>query len=71
MARNFIARLALALALAILAAFSAAQPAAAYETVKIEGVSHLDATALGERFGLHASWTEPGKRLLLQNAATR
>jgi N-acetylmuramoyl-L-alanine amidase len=59
------------MALAILAACFTAQSRAAFETVKIDGVSHLDAAALGESFGLRAYWTEPAKRLLLQNAATR
>ncbi|HEV8072940.1 MAG TPA: N-acetylmuramoyl-L-alanine amidase, partial [Opitutaceae bacterium] len=44
---------------------------AAFETAKIDGVTYLDAVALGESFGLRASWTEPEKRLVLQNATTR
>jgi len=61
----------IALALAILAAFLTVQPAAAFETARIDGVTYIDAAALGESFGLHADWTIPAKRLLLQNAATR
>jgi N-acetylmuramoyl-L-alanine amidase len=62
------ARIAQVLALAILAVCSAVQPIAAFETVKIDGVSHLDAAELGQRFGLRAYWIESDKRLLLQNA---
>jgi N-acetylmuramoyl-L-alanine amidase len=69
MARKFMVRL--ALALAVLAACSVAQPMAAFETVRIDGVTHIDAAALGESFGLRAYWTEPEKRLVLQNASTR
>jgi N-acetylmuramoyl-L-alanine amidase len=61
----------IALALAILGAFCAVPSRAAFETAKIDGVTYLDAVALGESFGLRASWTETGKRLLLQNATTR
>jgi N-acetylmuramoyl-L-alanine amidase len=66
---NFIARL--AMALAIMSGFFSPQSKAAFETAKIDGVKCIDAMALGESFGLRASWTEPGKRLLLQNATTR
>ncbi len=59
------------LALAILAAFFAVPSRAAFETAKIDGVTYLDAVALGESFGLRAYWTEVGKRLVLQNATTR
>jgi N-acetylmuramoyl-L-alanine amidase len=71
MRRDFMVRIARALALAILAACFAAHSRAAFETAKIDGVTYLDAVALGESFGLHAYWTEPGKGLLLQNAVTR
>ncbi len=69
MARKLMVRL--GLALAMVAACFAAQPLAAFETVRIEGVTCIDAVALGESFGLRAYWTEPEKRLLLQDAATR
>jgi N-acetylmuramoyl-L-alanine amidase len=61
----------IALALAILAACSAVRSRAAFETAKIDGATYIDAAALGESFGLRADWTEPAKRLWLQNAATR
>jgi N-acetylmuramoyl-L-alanine amidase len=67
--RKLMARLALAMAL--VAAGFTAQSKAAFETARVDGVKCIDAVALGEGFGLHASWTEPGKRLLLQNATTR
>jgi N-acetylmuramoyl-L-alanine amidase len=69
MRRKFMARF--ALTLAILVAGSAAQSRVAFETAKIDGVKCVDAVALGESFGLRADWTEPGKRLVLQNATTR
>jgi N-acetylmuramoyl-L-alanine amidase len=59
------------LALTILAAFFTVPSRAALEITRVDGVKCIDAVALGESFGLHASWTEPGKRLLLQNATTR
>jgi N-acetylmuramoyl-L-alanine amidase len=71
MRRKLMARIARALALAILAACFAAQSRAAFETAKIDGVKCIDAVALGESFGLRSSWTEPEKRLVLQNATTR
>jgi N-acetylmuramoyl-L-alanine amidase len=71
MRRKLMARIAQVLALTILAAGFAAQSKAAFETARVDGVKCIDAVALGESFGLRASWTEPGKRLLLQNAATR
>jgi N-acetylmuramoyl-L-alanine amidase len=58
-------------ALAILAAFFTVRPAAAFETAKIDGVTYIDAVALGDSFGLRADWTEPEKSLVMQNAATR
>src|SRR5580658_6640330 len=58
------------MALAILAAFFAAHSLAAFEMVRIDGVTHIDAVALGGSFGLRAYWTEPEKRLMLQNAST-
>jgi N-acetylmuramoyl-L-alanine amidase len=61
----------IALALAILAACSAVPSRAAFATAKIDGVTYIDAAALGESSGLRADWTEPTKRLLLQNAGTR
>ncbi|HXB02928.1 MAG TPA: N-acetylmuramoyl-L-alanine amidase [Opitutaceae bacterium] len=65
------ARIALVLALTILAASFAAQSRAAFETARVDGVKCIDAVALGESFGLRAFWTEPDKRLVLQNATTR
>jgi N-acetylmuramoyl-L-alanine amidase len=69
MRQKFMVRI--ALALAILATFFAVPSRAVFETAKIAGVKCIDAVALGESFGLSAYWTEPGKRLLLQNATTR
>ncbi|HXA80389.1 MAG TPA: hypothetical protein VNV14_03890, partial [Opitutaceae bacterium] len=59
------------LALTILAAFFTVPSRAALEIARVDGVKCIDAVALGESFGLHASWTETGKRLLLQSAAMR
>jgi N-acetylmuramoyl-L-alanine amidase len=70
MRQRLMVRIVQALALAILAAVFAAQSRAAFETAKIDGVKCIDAVALGESFGLRASWTEPDKRLLLQNTTT-
>ncbi|HEV8072809.1 MAG TPA: hypothetical protein VGP21_01660, partial [Opitutaceae bacterium] len=64
-------RLARMLALAILAACFTVRSRAAFEAAKIDGVKCIDAVALGESFGLRASWIEPDKRLVLQNATTR
>ena len=71
MRQKFMARIALVLALTILAASFAAQSRAAFETARVDGVKCIDAVALGESFGLRAFWTEPDKRLVLQNATTR
>jgi N-acetylmuramoyl-L-alanine amidase len=71
MRQKFMVRIAQMLALAILAAFFAVPSRAAFETAKIDGVTYLDAVALGESFGLRASWTEPEKGLVLQNTTTR
>jgi N-acetylmuramoyl-L-alanine amidase len=57
------------LMLTLLAACPAVQRLAALAPVRIDGVSYIDATALGERFGLRAGWAEPEKRLLLQKTA--
>jgi hypothetical protein len=69
MARKFMARI--AQALAILAAFFTAQPLAAFESVRIDGVTHIDAAALGESFGLRAYWTEPETRGIRGQSARR
>jgi N-acetylmuramoyl-L-alanine amidase len=65
--RKFIAWL----ALAVLAGCCAVSLAAAGELAKIDGVNYIDVAAFSERFGLHAKWLEPEKRILLQNAGTR
>src|SRR5581483_3510231 len=48
-----------------------AGPRLAGGTVRIDGVDYVDATVFGQHLGLRASWLEPEKRLLLQNATTR
>ena len=60
----------IALALTILAVGFSVPSKAAFETAKIDGVKCIDAVALGRSFGLRASWTEPDKRVVLQNATT-